>query len=85
MQHQTRLASWTLASAASDRQDPLWTLVQAHDDAASGGVRDIGRRRDWPEWWPVRASVVAVTMVSTIRATLGMQQHHAVSKVEYSR
>ena len=59
--------------------------MQAHDDAASGGVRDIGRRRDWREWRPVRASVVAVTMVSTIRATLGMQQHHAVCMVEYSR
>ena len=44
------------------------------DDAATGA-----------EVRPVRASGVAVMVVSTTRAMLGMQQHHAVSKVKYSR
>ena len=33
----------TLARAASNQQDPLWTQMHAHDDAASGGVRDNER------------------------------------------
>ena len=75
--------SWQVQLATVRTHSGLWCrrMMMQHqgecattDDAATGA-----------EVRPVRASGVAVTVVSTTRATLGMQQHHAVSKVKYSR
>ena len=75
--------SWQVQLATVRIHSGLWCrrMMMQHqgecattDDAATGA-----------EVRPVRASGVAVMVVSTTRAMLGMQQHHAVSKVKYSR
>ena len=55
----------TLARAASNQQDPLWTQMHAHDDAASGGVRDNERDPRLP-WNAGKTGIMVAVMVTSV-------------------